>query len=161
MIYVADVPAPTSLPASHMEFFGFGIVIAAYTVGARMGIPPPSPFRWVRRNTRLTCALVLVTVLALAAIAEVWGDGSGQWQDGNMADRLRFFAYLPAVFLLMVAAALGRSDDPANRWLSHKRFKPLSALALHIYLWHQLVLGVLNLMLPNGLGELDFAPRWI
>lgn len=34
-------------------------------------------------------------------------------------------------------------------------------MALHIYLWHQLVLGVLNLMLPNGLGELDFAPRWI
>ena len=161
LIYAADVPAPTSLPLSHMEFFGFGIIVAGYTVGARMGIAPPSLFRWVRKNTRLTYALVLIPMVMLAAIAEKWGDGSGLWQDGNMEDRLRFFPYLIAVFLLMGAAAIGRQDDPANRWLSHKRFKPLSALALHIYLWHQLVLGVLNLMLPNGLGELDFAPRWI
>src|SRR5690606_21888903 len=92
---------------------------------------------------------------------EHWGDGSGLWEDGNMEDRLRFFPYLVAVFLLMGAAALGPRNDPANRWLSHERFKPLSALALHIYLWHQLVLGVLNLMLPHGLGQLDFAARWI
>lgn len=161
LIYAADVPAPTSLPLSHLEFFGFGIIIAGYTVGARMGIAPPSAIRWVRKNTRLTYALVLVPVVLLALIAEQWGDGSGIWQDGNMEDRLRFFPYLIAVFLLMAAAALGPRNDPANRWLSHKRFKPLSALALHIYLWHQLVLGVLNLMLPNGLGELDFAPRAI
>ncbi len=161
LIYAADVPAPTSLPLSHLEFFGFGIIVAGYTVGARMGIAPPSFFRWVRRNTRLTYALVLIPAVMLAAIAEVWGDGTGLWQDGNMEDRLRFFPYLIAVFLLMAAAALGPRNDPANRWLSHKRFKPLSALALHIYLWHQLVLGVLNLMLPHGLGEMDFAPRWI
>ena len=99
-------------------------------------------------------------MLMLAGIAEKWGDGTGLWQDGNIEDRLRFFPYLIAVFLLMAAAALGPRNDPANRWLSHKRFKPLSALALHIYLWHQLVLGVLNLMLPHGLGEMDFAPRW-
>ncbi|MGN6696297.1 MAG: acyltransferase family protein [Aquihabitans sp.] len=161
LIYAADVPAPTSLPLSHLEFFGFGIIVAGYTVGARMGIAPPSLFRWVRRNTRLTYALVLIPMFMLAGIAEKWGDGSGLWQDGNMEDRLRFFPYLIAVFLLMAAAALGPRNDPANRWLSHKRFKPLSALALHIYLWHQLVLGVLNLMLPHGLGEMDFAPRWI
>ncbi|MEZ5203778.1 MAG: acyltransferase family protein [Acidimicrobiales bacterium] len=161
LIYAADVPAPTSLPLSHLEFFGFGIIVAGYTVGARMGIAPPSLFRWVRRNTRLAYALVLVPALMLAGIAERWGDGTGLWQDGNMEDRLRFFPYLMAVFLLMAAAAIGPRNDPANRWLSHKRFKPLSALALHIYLWHQLVLGVLNLMLPHGLGELDFAPRWI
>ena len=161
LIYAADVPAPTSLPLSHLEFFGFGIIVAGYTVGARMGIAPPSLFRWVRRNTRATYALVLIPAIALAGIAERWGDGTGLWQDGNMEDRLRFFPYLVAVFLLMAAAALGPRNDPANRWLSHKRFKPLSALALHIYLWHQLVLGVLNLMLPHGLGEMDFAPRWI
>lgn len=160
LLYAADVPAPTSLPLSHLEFFGFGVVVAGYAVGARSGIAPPSFFRWVRRNTRTAYALVLIPALLLAAIAERWGDGTGLWQDGNIEDRLRFFCYLAAIILLMAAAALGPRDDPANRWLSHKRFKPLSALALHIYLWHQLVLGVLNLMLPNGLGELDFAPRW-
>lgn len=161
LLYAAEVPAPTSLPFSHLEFFGFGVVVAGYTVGVRSGIAPPSFFRWVRRNTRTAYALVLIPMLMLAGIAERWGDGTGLWEDGNIEDRLRFFPYLIAVFLLMAAAALGRRDDPANRWLSHKRFKPLSALALHIYLWHQLVLGVINLLLPNGMGELDFAPRWV
>jgi peptidoglycan/LPS O-acetylase OafA/YrhL len=160
LVYAADVPAPTSLPFSHLEFFGMGIVIAAYAVGARLGIAPPSFFRWARRRTSLLYGLVLVPVLMLALIAERWGDGTGLWQDGNMEDRLRFFPYLLAVVLLMTAAALGPKDAPANRWLSSRRFKPLSALALHIYLWHQLVLGVMNLLLPNGMGETDFGPRW-
>jgi peptidoglycan/LPS O-acetylase OafA/YrhL len=160
LVYAADVPAPTSLPFSHLEFFGFGVVMAAYAVGARLGIAPPSFFRWARRRTTLLYGLVLVPVVMLALIAERWGDGTGLWQDGNMEDRLRFFPYLLAVVLLMSAAALGPKDAPANVWLSSRRFKPLSALALHIYLWHQLVLGVMNLLLPNGMGETDFGPRW-
>lgn len=165
LLYAADVPAPTSLPFSHMEFFGFGIVMAAYTVGARLGVKPPSFFRWVRRHTGQTYALVLIPVAMLAAIGEIWGDGTGIWQDGNIEDRLRFFPYLLAVVLLMSAAAVGPKDAPSNVWLSSKRFKPLSALALHIYLWHQLVLGVMNLLLQDsgsgGLGETDFAPRFV
>ncbi|MCB0971308.1 MAG: acyltransferase [Acidimicrobiales bacterium] len=166
LLYAADVPAPTSLPFSHMEYFGFGIVVAAHTVGARLGVAPPSFFRWVRRHTTETYVLVLIPVLMLAAIGEIWGDGSGIWSDGNIEDQLRFFPYLLAVILLMSAAAVGPRDDPSNRWLSAKRFKPLSALALHIYLWHQLVLGVINRLLQTpdgsgGIGEVDFAPRFV
>lgn len=112
LIYAADVPAPTSLPLSHMEFFGFGVVIAGYTVGIRAGIAPPSPLRWVRKNTRTTYALVLIPMVMLAGIAEKWGDGTGLWQDGNVEDRLRFFPYLIAVFLLMAAAAIGPATIP-------------------------------------------------
>lgn len=161
LLYAADVPSPTSLPLSHLEFFGFGVVTAGYTVGARLGIAPPSFFRWVRKHTIHTYALVIVPVLMLAAIAQNWGDGSGLWVDGQIEDRLRFFPYLLAVVLLMSAAAMGTPDVPSNRWLSSKRFKPLSALALHIYLWHQLVLGVMNQLLPNGMGEVDFGPRFV
>jgi peptidoglycan/LPS O-acetylase OafA/YrhL len=56
---------------------------------------------------------------------------------------------------------MGPKRSGANQWLSSSRFKPLSALALHIYLWHQLVLGVMNQLLPNGMGEVDFAPRFV
>lgn len=159
LLYAADVPAPTSLPLSHLEFFGFGVVVAGYTVGMRMGIAPPSFFRWVRRNTTAAYALVLVPAVALALIAEVWGDGTGLWQDGNMEDRLRFFPYLVAIALLMSAAAMGPKRAPANVWLSSRRFKPLSALALHIYLWHQLVLGIMN-RLFGGLDKVDFGMRF-
>lgn len=160
MLYVLDAPAPTSLPLSHLEFFGIGVVIAGYTVGARLGIAPPRFFFWARPRTTLLYALVLIPAAMEALIAARWGDGTGLWQDGNMEDRLRFFPYLIAVGLLMSAAALGPRVASANLWLSHKRFKPLSALALHIYLWHQLVLGVMNQLLPNGMGQTDFGPRW-
>ncbi|WP_421118966.1 acyltransferase family protein [Aquihabitans daechungensis] len=160
LLYAADVPAPSSLPFSHLEFFGFGIVVAGYAVGSRMGISPPSLIRWLRDNSSITYALVLVPVVLLALIGENWGDGSGLWEDGNMEDRLRFFPYLMLVVLLMTAAALGAGRDPANRWLSAKRFKVLSALALHIFLWQQLVLGVLN-KIVDGNDKVDLGPRFV
>lgn len=161
LLYAADVPAPTSLPLSHLEFFGFGVVVAAHTVGIRSGIAPPQFFRWVRKHTTATYALVLIPVVLLAAIGQYYGDGTGQWQDASTEDALRFFPYLAAVILLMSAAAIGSRHHPSNRWLSAQRFKPLSALALHIYLWHQLVIGVINLMPANGIGEMDWGPRWV
>ena len=161
LLYAADVPQPTSLPLSHLEFFGIGVIIASCTVGVRLGVKPPSFFVWARRNTTLAYGLVLIPVAALAAIAAIWGDGTGLWKDGNLEDRLRFFPYVPAVLLLMSAAALGPRANRSNVWLSHKRFKPLSALALHIYLWHQFVLGVINLLLPHGIGDVDLGPRWL
>jgi peptidoglycan/LPS O-acetylase OafA/YrhL len=158
LLYAADVPAPSSLPFSHLEFFGFGIVVAGYSVGSRLGIQPPSLIRWLRDNSSITYALVIIPVLVLLGIGEHWGDGSGLWKDGNMEDRLRFFPYLVAVVLLMTAAALAPQRDRANAWLSDKRFKVLSALALHIFLWQQLVLGVLN-KIVDGNDKVDLGPR--
>ncbi|WP_426571813.1 acyltransferase family protein [Aquihabitans sp. McL0605] len=160
LLYAADVPAPSSLPFSHLEFFGFGIVVAGYAVGSRMGIEPPSLIRWLRDHSSITYALVLVPVLLLAGIGQHWGDGSGLWKDGNMEDRLRFFPYLMLVVLLMTAAALAPSRAKANAWLSQQRFKVLSALALHIFLWQQLVLGVLN-KIVGGNDKVDLGPRFL
>jgi peptidoglycan/LPS O-acetylase OafA/YrhL len=161
LVYAADIPAPSSLPVSHLEFFGFGLITAAYAVGARHGIAPPAFVRWVRRNTDRTYLLTLIPFAMLALIAQRWGDHSGLWQDGNIEDRLRHFPYLFATALLMTAATLGRRDSVGNRFLASGRFKWLSALALHVYLWHQLVIGVINNLIPNGIGELDFAPRFV
>jgi peptidoglycan/LPS O-acetylase OafA/YrhL len=160
LLYAADVPAPSSLPFSHLEFFGFGIVVAGYAVGSRLGIEPPSLICWLRDHTSVTYALVLIPVALLAGIGERWGDGTGLWQDGNMEDRLRFFPYLALVVLLMTASTLGSPRDAANRWLGHKRFKPLSALALHIFLWQQLVLGVVN-KIVDGNDKVDLGPRFL
>lgn len=164
VLYNAEVAQPTSLPLSHLEFFGFGVVIAGYTVGARLGMRPPALIDWLARNAKAAYAMVLVPAVLLALIAVRWGDGSGLWSDGGMEDRLRFFPYLAACVLLMSAAALGSPRDPVNRWLSAKRFKPLSGLALHIYLWHQLVLGIINAILDSsvgGIGKLDLGTRFV
>lgn len=160
MLYVFKVPAPTSLPLSHLEFFGFGVVLAAYSVGTRIGIEPPSLFRWLRSHTTAAYALVLVPVAVLAGIGARWGNGTGSWTDGNFEDRLRFFPYLIAIVLLMTAATLGAPSDRSNRWLSSSFFKPLSGLALHIYLWHQLVLGIMNKMF-DGIDKVSLGPRFL
>src|SRR5690606_7772215 len=65
-----------------------------------------------------------------------------------------------AIFLLMTAAALGSAGARANRFLSASWFKGLSGLALHIYLWHQLVLGIMNLQF-GGLDKADLGSRFV
>jgi peptidoglycan/LPS O-acetylase OafA/YrhL len=63
----------------------------------------------------------------------------------------------------MGAATLGSTREPSNRWLSSWWLKPLSGLALHIYLWHQLVLGLINKLLDKwgygGIDKVDLGPR--
>lgn len=160
MLYASGVPAPGFLPLSHLEFFGFGIVIAGYAVGTRLGLEPPAPFRWLRDHTSAAYALMLIPVALLLSIAWAYGDGRLEWTTGSMDDRLRFYPYLLAVVLLMSAAGLGSSREPTNRFLSSWWLKPLSGLALHIYLWHQLVLGIMNRAF-GGIDKVDLGPRWL
>lgn len=159
LLYVFDVPYPTALPLSHLEFFGFGVVVAAYAVGMRNGVRPPEVILWLRSNTAASYALFVLPVALLWLVAALNGDGSGAWVPGDVQDQLRFPLYLVAIVLLMVPAGLGRRRDPANAFLSHPRFRFLSSLALHIYLWHQLVLGLLNRAL-GGLDKVDYGGRF-
>jgi peptidoglycan/LPS O-acetylase OafA/YrhL len=152
------VPGADFLPLAHLEFFGFGIVIAGYAVGTRLGMEPPSLLRWIRDHVSAAYALVLVPAASLVAIAHLWGDGGLQWRVGALDDRLRFYPYLVAIVLLMTAATLGSARHPRNRWLSSWWLKPLSGLALHVYLWHQLVLGILNRW-SGGIDKVDLGSR--
>jgi peptidoglycan/LPS O-acetylase OafA/YrhL len=158
LLFALKVPAATFLPLSHLEFFGFGVVTAAYAVGQRAGIDLPSPIRWLKDHVSVSYALLLVPIAGLAITYAVMGDGSGKWAEGDGLDQVRFLFYLPAIVLLMTPAALGSPSASANRWLSSDRFKPLSALALHVYLWHQLVLGIMNRWF-GGLDKVDLGPR--
>ena len=162
LLYVFQVPQPTSLPLAHLEFFGFGLVTAGYAVATRIGVELPRPIAWLRDNTAVAYGLVLVPVAVLVAIALVFHAGTvnGVWADGSRQDQLRFFPYLAAIILLMTAATLGRPNAPGNHWLSSRWFKPLSALALHIYLWHQLVLGIMNRAF-GGLDKVDLGSKFV
>lgn len=159
LLYVFDVPAPTALPLSHLEFFGFGVVVAGYAVGMRNGIAPPRLFLRLRNDTTTSYVLFLVPVLLLVTLSSVEGNGTGAWAPGDVQDQLRFPLYFVAIVLLMTAAGLGRSTDPQNAFLGSSRFKWLSGLALHIYLWHQLVLGLMNRAL-GGLDKVDIGSRF-
>jgi peptidoglycan/LPS O-acetylase OafA/YrhL len=164
LLFALDIPGPDYLPLAHLEFLGFGVVIAGYAVGTRLGIQPPSLFRWIRDHVTLSYALVLIPAGALVAIAVIWGDGSFTWASGALDDRLRFYPYLVAIIFLMGAATLGAPRQRSNRWLSSWWMKPISGLALHIYLWHQLVLGLINKLLDKwgygGIDKVDLGPRW-
>lgn len=160
LLYVFDVPYPPVLPPSHLEFLGLGIIVAAHAVGVRNGVRPPAPIRWVRANTSTTYILFLVPVLILVMLAQSAGDGTGAWGIGDIQDHARFPIYLVAIALLMVPAAFGPSTNPTNRFLGARRFKFLSSLALHIYLWHQLVLAMMNKAL-GGLDRVDLGGRFL
>lgn len=165
LLFALKIPGPDYLPLAHLEFFGFGVVIAGYAVGTRLGIEPPPLLRWIRDHVTLSYVLVLVPAASLVAIAAIWGNGSFSWDSGALDDRLRFYPYLVAVVLLMGAATLGSPREPRNRWLSSWWLKPLSGLALHIYLWHQLVLGIMNKVLDRegyrGLDHVDLGSRFL
>lgn len=159
-LYLIGLSYAPVLPLSHLEFFGFGVIMAAYSVGARHRVRPPRLVLWVRRNPATTYILFLVPAIVLAVSAQMLGDGSGAWTIGDAQDHLRFPLYLIAIVLLMSAATIGPSDDSTNRFLSSPRFKFLSSLALHIYLWHQLVLGMMNKWL-GGLDQVDWGGRFL
>lgn len=156
LVFALKIPGGDYLPLSHLEFFGFGVVIAGYAVGVRLGIEPPSLFRWLRDRPGVSYALVLVPALALVWIAEAFGHGNFTWTTGALDDRLRFYPYLVAIVLLMVPAVLGSARAPSNAWLSSWWMKPVSGLALHIFLWHQCVLDTMNKVFDKaGYGGLD------
>ena len=129
-------PGATSLPVSNMDFYGFGMLLAVWSVphGERRVVPKAVDF--LRRTPAVAGVVAAGAVVAMAMIAKDPGASSGPHEDIQ-----RYLIYGAVVIPLMILTTLGSSERGFNRMLSSPRWNRLAILSLHMYLWHQLVLG--------------------
>lgn len=135
-LLLIDYPGATSLPISNMDFYGFGMLLAIWSIPHGEHRVIPKLVDRIRRTPKVAAIVAAGSALAMVAIA-VYPDRSS----GASEDIQRYLIYGVIVVPLMITACLGAPDRGFNRFLSSSRWNRLAVLSLHMYLWHQLVLG--------------------
>lgn len=139
LLVIHEVPGATSLPISNVDFYGLGILLAVCSVRERAQLGLPAAVDWVRDHARVAWTVTVASLVLLAVVAKK--------PDQLFEPRetvIRYSLYAIAVLPMMITIMLGDQRASVNRWLSNKRFLLLGALSLHIYLWHQLLLGAFD-----------------
>lgn len=135
-LLLQEYPGATSLPVSNMDFYGFGMLLALWSIphGERRVVP--ALVDRIRRTPTVAVGVTATSVLAMTIIAKYPLTTSGPAEDIK-----RYLIYGMVVVPLMITACLGAADRGINRGLSSPRWNRLAVLSLHMYLWHQLALG--------------------
>lgn len=148
-----EVNAATSLPISNLDFYALGIFVSVATLWERAGLKLPEPVVYVRERPWLALGGMAIgaTVIALAATdPAVWTPEQ---------DVLRYLMYTLMAGGAMIYFVLGDQRSPANTWFSDRRWGWLAVLSLHLYLWHQLMLGGFDRYVTE-VAELHIGPRF-
>ena len=131
-----DYPGATSLPVSNLDYYGFGILLALATLREERGRALPRAVDWVRGRPWVALVVLAVGAIAMNEVARAPGATSGAIEDMQ-----RYGVYSVMVVPFMIVMCLGDADRSFNRWFSSTRWNHLALISLHVYLWHQLVLG--------------------
>ena len=153
-LLIIDYPGATSLPVSNMDYYGFGILLGVWSLRERHGLAMPRPVDWLRRRWVLALAVVLSAVGLMRLVANSPFTNTSHWEDVQ-----RYAVYTWMVVPLMIVMCLGFQDRGFNRWFSSARWGFLALLSLHIYLWHQLVLGAID-RYAFRVNAVEFGPRF-
>lgn len=148
-----EVNAATALPISNLDFYALGIFVSVATLWERAGLKLPEPVVYVRERPWLALGAMALgaTVIALAATdPAVWTPEQ---------DVLRYLMYTIMAGGAMIYFVLGDQRSPANTWFSDRRWAWLAVLSLHLYLWHQLMLGGFDRYVTE-VAELHIGPRF-
>ncbi|HEY4376972.1 MAG TPA: acyltransferase family protein, partial [Acidimicrobiales bacterium] len=135
-LVLAKVPGATSLPLSNLDYYGFGILLAAATIAERQGQRLPGVVQRLRDHPGLAIFTLLAGSVAMDFVARHPGEVFSPFEDVS-----RYALYTIMVVPLMTVMVLGAQDTPFNARLGSKRFGWAATLSLHIYIWHQLVLA--------------------
>lgn len=129
-------PTATSLPITNCDFYGFGILLATFSVREEYGRAIPRVVDWVRRRSWVTIATLVVGALLMNVIGRLPDVSSGPAEDYK-----RYLIYALMLLPLMPLLTLGDPTRGVDRFLSSPRWYRLAILSLHVYLWHQLLTG--------------------
>lgn len=132
-------PGATALPISNLDYYGLGIFLAAANTRERMRLPLSAPVDWLRRHQGMAWSVFLVGCALMNFIAHRAGESFSPEEDIS-----RYGLYTVMVVCLMVAVVLGDQRSRTNRFLATKWFGWFGLLSLHLYLWHQLLLGAFD-----------------
>lgn len=154
VLVLRNVPGATSLPISNLDFYGLGILLAVLSIRERSQLPIPAPVDWLRRRPPVAFAITTVALVTLAWVAKK----PDQLFDPHETV-IRYALWTVAAVPLMTYLLLGVQDRGANKWLSAPRFFWLSVLSLHIYLWHQLLLGAFDRYVTE-IADVRYGPRF-
>jgi predicted acyl esterase/peptidoglycan/LPS O-acetylase OafA/YrhL len=135
-LLLIDYPGATSLPVSNLDYYGFGILLAVASLREHHGLSIPRPVDWIRRRWWVAMAVIVAGIGAMNLVANIAGTTQSAWEDVQ-----RYAVYSVMVVPFMIVMVLGFQDRGYNRWFSSARWGFLALLSLHVYLWHQLILG--------------------
>ncbi|MEZ5178605.1 MAG: acyltransferase family protein [Acidimicrobiales bacterium] len=153
ILVLNEVNAATALPISNLDFYALGIFVSVATLWERAGLKLPEPVAYVRERPWLALGGMVLgaTVIALAATdPAVWTPEQ---------DVLRYLMYTVMAGGAMTYFVLGDQRSAANTWFGDRRWGWLAILSLHLYLWHQLVLGGFDRYVTE-VAELHIGPRF-
>ncbi len=148
-------PSATSIPIANLDYYGFGILLAVGSLRERAGLGLP---RWVdqlRRLPSLGLGVLVFGSVVMGVLARHPGTNFSPTEDVQ-----RYALYSMMVVPFMVVLVLGRQDGGYNRRLASARWAWLGALSLHVYLWHQGILGVFDRYVTE-LAKLEIGTRWL
>ena len=138
-LVINEVPAATSLPISNLDYYGFGILLAAASVAERRNQRLPNFVEGIRNRPWLAPAALIIGLAAMNVVARHPGQSFSPREDIG-----RYALYTLMVVPLMIVMVLG---DQHRGWvgkLGSSKWTWLAMLSLHVYLWHQLFLGVFD-----------------
>ncbi len=152
-LILLHVSTATALPVSNLDYYGFGILLAAASVAERGGVRLPGPVEWLRRRPQVAGAALVVGFVAMLFVAH-----HPDYFTPN-EDLGRYALYTIMVVPLMVVMVLGDQRKGFNQWLADRRWQPLAVLSLHVYLWHQLALGGFDRYV-TAIADVRYGPRF-
>jgi predicted acyl esterase/peptidoglycan/LPS O-acetylase OafA/YrhL len=149
-----------ALPVCNADFYGFGILLAAASVGERRGMRLPDAAEWLRRRRWMALAGLLVGGVAMAFVAKHPGESFSASEDIS-----RYLLYTVMVVPFMTVLVLGDQEGGWVGRLGSNRWSKLAVLSLHVYLWHQLMLAgfdkyVTQLAPAHKIGPLPLGPQF-
>ncbi|MCB1030352.1 MAG: CocE/NonD family hydrolase [Acidimicrobiales bacterium] len=154
-LLLIDYPGATSLPVSNLDYYGLGILLAAASLAERNSMKIPSATNWLRLRPKAATAVVVIGAIGMNLIANKPGQTLSRWED---VQRYGLYSFITAP--LMVVMVLGVQDRSFNRVLGSPRWNFFATLSLHLYLWHQLVLGGFDHYITE-IANVDLGTRFI
>jgi len=142
-----------ALPFSNLDFYGAGILIGVGTLWEREGLPLPEPVVWLREYGIAAAASMVVGALCI----ELAATDPANWT--HQQNIFRYLMWTVMTIPAMVYLIMGNQRSKANTWLSDKRWLWLAALSLHVYLWHQFVLGTWDRYVTQ-IADMTIGPRF-
>lgn len=153
-LLAVEWPGATSLPISNLDYYGFGILLGVASLREHAGLGLPRPVDWVRRRPWVALVVVAAGAGAMSFVANVAGTTQGAWEDIQ-----RYGVYSVMVVPFMIVMCLGHQDRSYNRLFGAPGWKRLAVISLHVYLWHQLVLGGFDRYVTEAAG-VSFGSRF-
>jgi hypothetical protein len=152
-LLLIDYPGATSLPCSNLDYYGLGILLAVGSLREHNGLSMPRPVDWIRRRWWFAMVVLGLGIIAMNLVANVAGTTQSGWEDVQ-----RYGVYSVMVVPFMIVMVLGFQDRGYNKWFSSARWGFLALLSLHVYLWHQLILGGIDKYWFN-VASVHIGPR--